>query len=153
VQTPATPDGSLVMRVGQRFESARRLSFYLQTPKNSNCPKLPIRSLPAVANLTSPLSWSWCYSLSRAFSLRSSTTREGSPRCLPPWWRSPMPPGEPENRWPNPRQADSFLTSPMRYPLNMHSSDLAALQPLPDASEEGCMKDRLFLNLWLRVKG
>jgi hypothetical protein len=26
LQTPATPDGSLVMSLGQRFESARRLS-------------------------------------------------------------------------------------------------------------------------------
>jgi hypothetical protein len=28
VQTPATPDASLVKRLGQRFESARRLSFF-----------------------------------------------------------------------------------------------------------------------------
>jgi hypothetical protein len=29
VQAPATPELSLVMRRGQRFESARRLSFFL----------------------------------------------------------------------------------------------------------------------------
>src|SRR3954469_8810265 len=43
LQTPATHDGSLVMRRGKRFESARRLSLCgLDKPDTRPMPRLPL---------------------------------------------------------------------------------------------------------------